>query len=380
MLMITSSQAVQPDLESGTLDLPNDLLDLLRDPVDEQPLRLSVGTMTQANTQNDSLVPSNSDALGHVEGVSLFNERTGARYAIRGGVVRFAGEAYAASFGRQWNRYDVARPEEDAVVFQVKTGQDPTALSGWLCLDGGCGGGRYTRLLAERGARVIGLDLSTAVDKAAALTRDHRQRVLIAQADLLHPPVAREAFDLVFSLGVLHHTPDPRAGFAQLAARVKPGGLLAVWLYRRNTLPQEWLNSGLRAVTTRLPAQILEPFCIALGVLGSIPLINRVLNKVVNFSNHPDWTLRVCDNFDWYAPKYQSHHTPEELQSWFESEGFEAIEELPPQKGGGGGLYDWAHRHGLIIGSGVNVVGRKPLESHATATPSHSKTNPCTIF
>ena len=39
-----------------------------------------------------------------------------------------------------------------------------------------------------------------------------------------------------------------------------------------------------------------------LGVLGGVPIVNRTLNKVANFSGHPDWTLRVCDNFDWYAP------------------------------------------------------------------------------
>ena len=48
----------------------------------------------------------------------------------------------------------------------------------------------------------------------------------------------------MFSIGVLHHSPDPRRAFAQVAARVKPGGRLAVWLYRKNTPPQEWLNSA----------------------------------------------------------------------------------------------------------------------------------------
>ena len=72
---------------------------------------------------------------------------------------------------------------------------------------------------------------------------------------------------------------------------------------------QEWLNSGLRSVTTRLPTRVLEPLCVGLGAMGSIPFLNRTLNKVANFSSHPDWTLRVCDNFDWYAPRYQRRTT-----------------------------------------------------------------------
>jgi SAM-dependent methyltransferase len=272
------------------------------------------------------------------------------------GIPRLAGDSYTATFGRQWNRYDVVRPEEDEATFRVKTGMEPGGLAGRLVLDAGCGGGRYARLIGARGARVVAVDKSTAVEKAATLCAELPE-VLVAQADLLDLPLAEGAFDLVYSIGVLHHTPDPRRAFGQIARRVKPGGRLAVWLYRRNTAPQEWINSGIRSLTTRLPARVLEPLCAGLGAIGSIPLLNRTLSKVVNFSNHPDWTLRVCDNFDWYAPRYQSHHTLEELKRWFAEEGFNDLIELPPAKSGR--LYDWAYRHDLIVGSGVNVVGRR---------------------
>jgi SAM-dependent methyltransferase len=272
------------------------------------------------------------------------------------GIPRFAGttESYASSFGRQWNRYDVARPAEDAAVFRVKTGMAAGDLAGHLVLDAGCGGGRYARLLGEHGAQVVGIDLSAAVAKAGALCAPF-PNVLILQGDLLDLPLGSSVFDTVYSIGVLHHTPDPRRAFAEISRVVKPGGRLAVWLYRRNTAPQEWLNSSLRAVTTRLPARVLEPLCAGLGAFGSIPVLKQTLNKVVNFSNHPDWTLRVCDNFDWYAPRYQSHHSLDVLERWFVEEGFEDIAELAPARNGK--FYNWAYEHNLIIGSGVNVTG-----------------------
>jgi SAM-dependent methyltransferase len=270
--------------------------------------------------------------------------------------VRFAGEGYTQSFGRQWNRYDVARDDEDAEVFRVKTGMSAESLAGKLVLDAGCGGGRYARLLGSQGAHVCAVDLSSAVEKAAALTCE-MPNVRILQADLLQLPLADGIFDFAFSIGVLHHSPAPRRAFAQVAAKVRPGGRLAVWLYRKNTLPQEWINGGLRVVTTRLPSRIVEGMAVALGVIGGIPVLSKLVNKVVNFSNHPDWTLRVCDNFDWYAPRYQSHHTLDELKRWFVEEGFEELLELAPAKSGP--VYDWAYRHNLVIGSGVNVVGRK---------------------
>ncbi len=291
-----------------------------------------------------------------VDAADLACKGCDARYPIVQGVPRLAGEAYAESFGRQWNRYDVARADEDEATFEAKTGVRPRELVGLRVLDAGCGGGRYSRLVGSHGATVLGVDLSTAVDKASSLC-GALPNVQIVQGDLLDLPVAESAFDLVFSIGVLHHTPDPRRAFAQIARRVRPGGRLSVWLYRKNTPPQEWLNSGARAVTTRTPARVLEPLCAALGVLGGVPVLNRTLNKIVNFSAHPDWTLRVCDNFDWWAPKYQSHHTVAELSSWFAAEGFDDVVELAPEKSGG--MYRWAYEHDLIIGSGVNVTGVK---------------------
>ena len=102
---------------------------------------------------------------------------------------------------------------------------------------------------------------------------------------------------------------------------------------------------------------MLEPLCAGLGLLGGIPLLNRSLNKIANFSNHADWTLRVCDNFDWYAPRYQHHHTAAELETWFREAGFGDLAVLPPEKSGR--MYRWCYEHNLLIGSGVNVLGRK---------------------
>jgi SAM-dependent methyltransferase len=287
---------------------------------------------------------------------SQLDSPCGAAYRVKEGVAKLSAKPYVASFSRQWNRYDVMRPEEDEAVFRSKTGVGPRDLKGQLVLDAGCGGGRYSALLGRAGARVIGVDLSDAVEKARAITAESPD-VLIAQADLNDLPLAEGAFDFVFSIGVLHHGPDPRGAFAQIARRVRPGGRLAVWLYRRNTPPQEWTNKALRLVTTRLPERVVEGLCAGLGVLGGVPVVNRTLNKVVNFSAHPDWTLRVCDNFDWYSPRYQSHHTLDELRRWFEEEGFHDLVDLRPLKTGN--AYDWAYDRGLLIGSGVNVVGTR---------------------
>ncbi|MCA9084286.1 MAG: methyltransferase domain-containing protein [Planctomycetaceae bacterium] len=270
------------------------------------------------------------------------------------GIPRFVDDSHLQSFGDQWTTYEVAHQEEDRATFTAKTGMELSCLKGLRILDAGCGGGRYSKICGEAGATVIGADHSRAVDKARQLCW-HLKDVRFVQADLKRLPLEPESFDFVFSIGVMHHDADTRKVFDAVATFVRPGGRYSVWLYRRNQWWQEVINSGLRKLTTQLPSAVLKPFCHLGAVLGGIPVVNRTLNKVVNFSAHPCYENRVCDTFDWWAPGYQYHHTVEELMSWFSDAGFVDLQVLPPEKNGR--FYRWCYEHNLLIGSGVNVTG-----------------------
>jgi hypothetical protein len=160
---------------------------------------------------------------------------------------------------------------------------------------------------------------------------------------------------MVFSIGVLHHSPDCRKAFDSVAKMVKPGGRLSVWLYRKNSWPQERINDAARAVARRLSRPALLRLSRIGAFVGGVPVVGQAFSKVVNVSTHPDPDLRVCDTFDWYSPVFQSHHTPAELRQWFEESHFEQIRDLPPAKGGR--MYRALFARGLIPGSGVNVTG-----------------------
>ena len=180
----------------------------------------------------------------------------------------------------------------------------------------------------------------------------------IVQADLTRLPLAEGAFDLAFSIGVLHHGPDPRRAFAQVARRGqagRPAGRLA--------LPQEHAAAGVDQLG---PPGRHDPAARrgssnrsarAWACSASVPVLNRTLNKVANFSNHPDWTLRVCDNFDWYAAEVPVAPHGRGAETLVRRGGFDDLVELRPARSGR--LYDWAYRHDLVIGSGVNVAGTR---------------------
>jgi len=288
----------------------------------------------------------------------------GIHFPVVAEIPRFVSQDHLASFSLQWNKYEVAHDEEDRATFQAKTGIRLEELSGLRVLDAGCGGGRYSKVVAEAGGQVVAADHSTAVEKATKLC-EYLENVDFLQADLKKLPLEPESFDFAFSIGVMHHDADSRAVFDAVAKMVKPGGRYSVWLYRKNQWWQEAINNCLRKRTTKMQSEKLERWCKLGAWLGGIPVVNKTLNKIVNFSNHPNYENRVCDTFDWFAPDYQYHHTVTELCEWFEAAGFENLTVLPPEKSGP--VYNWTYNRNLLIGSGVNVTGVKRSDDKSSA-------------
>ena len=100
-------------------------------------------------------------------------------------------------------------------------------------LEIGCGTGQMSLYLARADRVVIGADLTRAslLLGAAAARRFGLDRVQFVETDLQRPGLRAGAFDVVYSSGVLHHTPDPRASFARIAQLARPGGMIVLGLY-----------------------------------------------------------------------------------------------------------------------------------------------------
>src|SRR5213076_2155573 len=100
-------------------------------------------------------------------------------------------------------------------------------------LEVGCGTGQMSLYLARADRLVIGADLTRASLElaAAAAHRFKLDRVLFVETDLHRPGLRPGSFDVVYSSGVLHHTPNPRASFACLAELVRPGGMVVLGVY-----------------------------------------------------------------------------------------------------------------------------------------------------
>ena len=95
-------------------------------------------------------------------------------------------------------------------------------------LDVGCGMGRYTLPLADRGLHVEGLDLSAALlDKFAGFVRGKYDIPLHCMDVLEAPATLGRRFDGVVGFFTLHHVHDLPSSFGAMARLVKPGGTVA---------------------------------------------------------------------------------------------------------------------------------------------------------
>src|SRR5262249_19385119 len=184
-------------------------------------------------------------------------------YPIVAGVPRFVAHgAYATSFGRQWHWFrkvqmdSASGGDESERGLAATTGWTDADYRGKLVLDAGVGAGRFAEIAANKGADVVGVDLTRAVD-AAYQNLGTRPNVHLLQADIFALPFRDGTFDLAYSVGVLHHTPNPALAFAHVAAVVRQGGALAIYVYARYG-PSARFSDAWRVISTRLPLSVVR--------------------------------------------------------------------------------------------------------------------------
>jgi SAM-dependent methyltransferase/uncharacterized protein YbaR (Trm112 family) len=307
----------------------------------------------------------------HVVSGSVVCSGCGARYAVTGGIPRFNRrlgelEAVASTFSHEWDAHHRGTLEdetlfgrteaEDWALFEAATGLSGAEVAGMVVLDAGCGSGRLTRQIAEHGAQaVVGLDVSDSVNGVFARTREVAN-LHVVQGNLLDAPVGA-MFDLVWSNGVIHHTPDAAAAFRALTRHVRPGGLLYVWVYPNRINPFRWTKAALDHVGLR---RLSPPAIMRLARTISYPSLAgleayRLVRRLPGLTPRGAWgrstvrrrslrELQLTWN-DALAPPWNSWHTDDEVMGWFRDAGFTDVSALDERK--------------------VGVRGRAPLDRMA---------------
>ena len=192
----------------------------------------------------------------------------------------------AENFGWQWTHF---KQEDTKYADQFLGWLRPVEKEFFkdkVVLEGGCGKGRHTKLAAEWGAaEVVGIDLGDGVESAFALTR-HLPNAHIVQCDIFKLPL-KKVFDYAFSVGVLHHTPDPRKAFVSLASKVKKGGHISAWVYGAEN--NEWISRFVNPVRESFTSQISQPVLYQLSKLPTLGvfLTTKLIYRPVNSASKP---------------------------------------------------------------------------------------------
>jgi len=228
----------------------------------------------------------------------------GARYPVVGGIPRILPPALieeqtrtAEAFGWEWTHFSRLHGAR-LYIEQFLDWIAPLSIDdvrGKTILDGGCGMGRFAAACSDLGAKeVVAVDISDAVEAAHQNTR-HLPNVHIVQADIYNLPLRKDAgdFDFAFSIGVLHHLPDPEEGFCSLVRHLKPGGTMAAWVYGYEN--NEWLvhyvNPIRLWITSRLPHPLLcmLSFAIALPLHLVLKLVYAPVDRIRSFAPARSW-------------------------------------------------------------------------------------------
>jgi len=274
----------------------------------------------------------------------------GRSYPVVRGVPRFVeGEAYPDTFGRQWTRW--ARTQHDSLnglgIFQRRfesyTGRPVEALAGKVVVDAGCGPGGFIDVIERQARVVIGFDLSVAIDACYDL-HGHVPSVYLAQADIFRPPVRPGVADLLYTFGVVQHTPEPERAFRALVPLVKAGGEIALWVYRRHFFqPVLWLRRFTAGMPEPRASRFIEWYvpraCAVSGAVGRVPVVGHYLRRIVPVADYRslyqmteeqyrEWAL--MDTHDGLITRYTYPQRWRDIQRW--TAGLEGLQRTLPRE------------------------------------------------
>jgi uncharacterized protein YbaR (Trm112 family)/ubiquinone/menaquinone biosynthesis C-methylase UbiE len=291
-------------------------------------------------------------AVSHEEGDEIIEGNltcTGCKreYPVRGGIPRFVGqvnseqEKTAEAFGWQWTHFtqmhDTFKTQFLDWIFPIPE----TFFKDKVVLDAGCGIGRHMYYAAEFGAReIIGLDISDAAETCYHNLAKTNPRAHVVQADLTKPPFAPNTFDFVYSIGVLHHTPEPEVGFHALVKTVKRGGTMFAWVYghENNGIIHYFIDPLRKNVTRYMPYTMLRIFSFILAVIlhALVKLIYRPLNMLgVKFLPYNDYFYQLSGFnfntnytivFDHLVAPTAFYLKRDEFEAWFKQAQLNNIE------------------------------------------------------
>ena len=163
-------------------------------------------------------------------------------------------------FGYEWHNYAELRPEYREQFRRWTVHLSPEDWRGKVFLDVGCGMGRNSYWPMTFGAAGgVAIDVDRRSLAAARRTLAQFPEVVVRELSAYAIP-ADQRFDIVFSIGVIHHLEAPEKALAAMVGAAKPGGKVLIWVYGRenNGLIVHLLTPLRKLLFSRLPIGLVH--------------------------------------------------------------------------------------------------------------------------
>lgn len=297
-----------------------------------ESLRTEVEKMGRGDPKNDTRIDSFMDEIKPVgQDTELFKQIQKANQSNYG----YEWKAFSHSYN-QWEQvYKKSYVHEEDEFFDKKLG-----------LDAGCGMGRYTMVPVTKGAEMIGVDLSNAVEpsfqKSKSVPNFH-----VIQGDLFNLPFREKQFDFAQSIGVIHITPEPEAALNSIKKHVGPKNKIFLMVYRSfeddNKFKHYLLKiaSQMRKITSRMPSDMLYLFLYLMVpvvlIFFYIPSLilwhlpnGKKWSKIFPYSyeQYKDRRLRDIhmNLFDRFGNPVERRYNTEEMEGWMNRADFNSYQ------------------------------------------------------
>ena len=242
-------------------------------------------------------------------------------------------ERTVTGFGEEWQSFDQSTlsDSERLELFDQYFQIFPWHLlpEGAEGFDLGCGSGRWASLVAPRVGTLHCIDASPAALDVARRNLAGNPACKFHLASVEDLPLPDAGMDFGYSLGVLHHVPNPAAGIRSCVAKLKPGAPFLVYLYyaldnRRPWFRMLWRASdAVRRVVSRLPHRLKLIFSTLVAATVYLPLA-RTAALVERFGGDPErfplgfyrrrsfYTMRT-DAYDRFSTRLEQRFTRAEI-------------------------------------------------------------------
>lgn len=174
-------------------------------------------------------------------------------------------------FGYEWDKYSTLDPNYELQFKRWVAPLVPSDFKDKIILDAGCGMGRNSYWALKWGAtKVVGFDFdqrSVAAAKKNLTGFDSQAQVLYQS---IYDIVWENQFDIVFSIGVIHHLEDPMRALQNMTRALKPGGRLLIWVYSYEG--NEWIAKFVDPIRKNITSRLPVGWVHFLSYFVSIPL------------------------------------------------------------------------------------------------------------